>query len=196
RPVTNDDIGLRVLRDAPADAAEPIDIVAVHGLGAHPDDSWCKNVGTTDSPNWVNWLVEESMLPAVVPHARIMRYGYESQWFGEGAMRQKASTVAQRLLLALRRRRTEHPSRPMLFVAHCFGGLVMLAAARQEYQEDEVQPEVLRILEPGNEFLQEIVDQFGKTRKQAKKAQVACFYELKSNNVGSIVGQQNRMVNS
>ena len=30
-----------------------------------------------------------------------MRYGYQSQWFGEGAMRQKASTVAQRLLLAL-----------------------------------------------------------------------------------------------
>lgn len=45
------------------------------------------------------------MLPAVAPHARIMRYGYQSQWFGEGAMRQKASTVAQRLLLALRRRR-------------------------------------------------------------------------------------------
>jgi hypothetical protein len=41
----------------------------------------------------------------VAPHARIMRYGYQSQWFGEGAMRQKASTVAQRLLLALRRRR-------------------------------------------------------------------------------------------
>jgi hypothetical protein len=34
-----------------------------------------------------------------------MRYGYQSQWFGEGAMRQKASTVAQRLLLALRRKR-------------------------------------------------------------------------------------------
>jgi hypothetical protein len=45
------------------------------------------------------------MLPAVAPHARIMRYGYQSQWFGEGAMRQKASTVAQRLLLALRRKR-------------------------------------------------------------------------------------------
>ena len=99
--MTDDDIGLVVLRDAPADAAEPIDIVAVHGLGAHPDDSWCKNVGTKDSPRWVNWLAEESMLPAVAPQARIMRYGYQSQWFGEGAMRQKASTVAQRLLLAL-----------------------------------------------------------------------------------------------
>jgi hypothetical protein len=85
-------------------------IIAVHGIGAHPDDSWCKNVGHRESPHWVNWLEEESMLPAVAPNARIMRYGYQSQWFGEGAMRQKASTVAQRLLLALRRKR-EVPGR-------------------------------------------------------------------------------------
>jgi hypothetical protein len=77
----------------------------VHGIGAHPDDSWCKNIGTADNPRWVNWLVDESMLPAVAPEARIMRYGYQSQWFGEGAMRQNSSTVAQRLLLALRRGR-------------------------------------------------------------------------------------------
>jgi hypothetical protein len=106
RLVTDEDIGLRVLRDAPAEAAtEPMDIVAVHGIGAHPDDSWCKNVGTEESPHWVNWLVEERMLPAVAPHARIMRYGYQSQWFGESAMGQKASIVAHRLLLALQRTR-------------------------------------------------------------------------------------------
>jgi len=45
------------------------------------------------------------MLPAVAPNARIMRYGYESTWFGEGAMRQDTSTVAERMLLALKRRR-------------------------------------------------------------------------------------------
>jgi hypothetical protein len=70
----------------------------------------------------------------------------------------------------------------------------MLEAARREYQEDEVQPAVLRILEPGNEFLREVVDQFGKTRRQENKAHVACFYELKSSNVGRIVGRQDRMV--
>jgi hypothetical protein len=65
----------------------------------------------------------------------------------------------------------------------------MLAAAQREYQRDEIQPEVLSVLEPGNELLQEVVDQFGKTRRQANKAQVACFYELKSSNVGRIVGK-------
>lgn len=72
----------------------------------------------------------------------------------------------------------------------------MLEAARREYQEDDVQPEVLKILQPGNEFLQEVVDQFGKTRRQGNKAQVACFYELKSSNVGRIVGKQDRTVGS
>lgn len=70
----------------------------------------------------------------------------------------------------------------------------MLAAAQREYQQDDIQPEVLKILEPGNEFLQEIVDQFGKTRRQLNRAQVACFYELKSSNVGRIVGKSDRTV--
>lgn len=34
-----------------------------------------------------------------------MRYGYESQWFGEDTIRLKVSTVAQRLLQSLQRTR-------------------------------------------------------------------------------------------
>ena len=175
-----------------------------------------------------------------------MRYGYESQWFGKEVISQKVSAVAHRLLLALCRERkvwdfcarrgTAVKLRPILFIAHCFGGLVvlkalldaqhddkdylgiftsttglvflgtpfrgapgmssveMLAAARQEYQEDEIQPDILKILQPGNEFLQDIVDRFGKMRKQANKAQIACFYELKPSNVGKMVGRQDRTV--
>jgi len=70
----------------------------------------------------------------------------------------------------------------------------MLAAAQREYQHDEIQPEVLKILEPENEFLQEVVDQFMMTRRQANKAHIACFYELKASNVGAIVGKQDRTV--
>jgi hypothetical protein len=46
----------------------------------------------------------------------------------------------------------------------------MLEAARREYEDDQMQTEVLQILEPGNEFLQDLVDGFGKTRSQANKA--------------------------
>ena len=70
----------------------------------------------------------------------------------------------------------------------------MLAAAQREYEQDEIQADTLAILQPGNEFLQEVVDQFGKTRMLANKARVACFYELKSSNVGRIVGGADRTV--
>lgn len=70
----------------------------------------------------------------------------------------------------------------------------MLEAALREYEPDQVQEEVLRILEPGNEFLQDLVDKFGETRSQANKAPIACFFELKSSNVGAIVGGWARTV--
>jgi hypothetical protein len=72
----------------------------------------------------------------------------------------------------------------------------MIEAARREYEADEVQGQVLRILEPGDEFLQDLVDTFGETRSQPHKAQVACFFELKPSNVGAIVGGQARTVRS
>jgi hypothetical protein len=85
------------------------------------------------------------MLPAVAPNARIMRYGYHSEWFGDGAIRQNTSTVARRMLSALERKRKvqapykmlyiianwntrvqELPPRPLIFIAHSSGGLVVL----------------------------------------------------------------------
>ncbi|KAL9023809.1 MAG: hypothetical protein Q9196_006960 [Gyalolechia fulgens] len=103
RAVTEDDIGLKVLYEIPAPST---DIIAIHGIGAHPDDTWCKQVDTGSSTErYVNWLGDAHMLPAVAPDARIMRYGYQSKWFGDEAIKQKASTVAQRLLLSLRRAR-------------------------------------------------------------------------------------------
>lgn len=80
--------------------------MAIHGIGAHPDDTWCKRVNTGDSEEqYVNWLRDAHMLPRVVPQTRIMRYGYQSQWFGEETISLKASTVAQRLLGSLNRQR-------------------------------------------------------------------------------------------
>ena len=70
----------------------------------------------------------------------------------------------------------------------------MLAAAYKEHHPDFVQPEVLNILEPGNEFLQELVKRFSKMRAKSPRLDVACFFELKPSNVGAIVGGQNRIV--
>ncbi|KAE8848543.1 hypothetical protein PTNB85_02386 [Pyrenophora teres f. teres] len=177
RPVKDDDIGLKVLREAPGEAAQSIDIFAIHGLGAHPDDSWCANVGTGESPRPVNWLMEESMLPVVTPNARIMRYGYHSQWFDQEMMQRSVSIVAERLLKALKRTRK----------------LEMLEATRCEYHEDQVQPTVLEVLQPGNVYLREVVDSYlKKIRGQINKTEIACFFELKPSNGGMIVGKEDR----
>jgi hypothetical protein len=45
------------------------------------------------------------MLLVVAPNTRIMRYRYQSQWFGNKIMQQSVSTVAERLLRALKRTR-------------------------------------------------------------------------------------------
>jgi hypothetical protein len=71
----------------------------------------------------------------------------------------------------------------------------MLDAARREYDEDQVQPAALEVLQPGNVYLQDLVDGFlKKMRGEANKTQITCFFELKSSNVGGIVGKQNRTV--
>ncbi|KAL1966027.1 hypothetical protein VTN77DRAFT_4967 [Rasamsonia byssochlamydoides] len=135
RPITDADLGLRVLydgtkSDSPTETDSPVAIVAVHGLGAHPDDAWCKKLDTGDGEvRYFNWLSEPSMLPAVVPRARIMRYGYDSRWFGQDAVKTKTSDISQLFLLDLKFFREEDQNRPLILIAHGFGGLVVLGYA-------------------------------------------------------------------
>jgi hypothetical protein len=102
-----------VLREAPAETeAAPIieyvhhqcsnvyayssspSIVAIHGIGAHLHDIWRRNADIRESPRWVDWLKEESMLPVVAPNGRTIQYGYKPQWLGKEAMQQNMPTVA------------------------------------------------------------------------------------------------------
>jgi hypothetical protein len=108
-----------------------ISIVAVHGIGADPYYSWVTKQ--------VHWLENMEMLPRQLPMARIMSFGYESQWFGDNAIRISLSSVADDLLGDLqgaRKVRVQHNilnltdcqrclTRPLIFIGHCFGGLVI-----------------------------------------------------------------------
>ena len=94
-----------------------IDIVAVPGLGANPEFTWTRNK--------VDWLRDSNMLPRSVTNARIMVFEYESQWFGKGSINQRLSSVADQLIQALSYRRPRGSKRPILFVCHCLGGIVV-----------------------------------------------------------------------
>jgi hypothetical protein len=45
------------------------------------------------------------MLPAKVPNARILRFGYKSNWFGPDSIKQSVRSAAQRLLTSLKQER-------------------------------------------------------------------------------------------
>jgi hypothetical protein len=72
-------------------------------MGAHPADTWCqkRSVGDageegdpSESDTYTNWLSDEAMLPRVLPHARIMRYGYKSGWYGDKISNETPRTVS------------------------------------------------------------------------------------------------------
>lgn len=71
----------------------------------------------------------------------------------------------------------------------------MLEAARREYPDDLVNDTALEVFQPGNAYLQDLVDGFlKKMRGQTTKTRVVCFFELKWSNVGRIIGKQDRTV--
>ena len=94
------------------------------------------------------------MLPQKLPNARVMRFGYRSEWFGPQKVITKKTSVpdvAEFLLTELARLRDvselEHigmpplltkffqvPDRPLLFVAHSFGGQIVMQALRRSFE--------------------------------------------------------------
>jgi hypothetical protein len=60
------------------------------------------------SSNRIDWLQDETMLPSILPNARIMRYGYQSDGFGrDGSGSVRVAEVAQTLLKLLQEEREE-----------------------------------------------------------------------------------------
>lgn len=81
-----------------------VSIIAVHGLGSNPDRAWVRKVKSPegakpeDGEKKVNWL--KDLLPAQVPHGRIMAFNYESKWHRD-APKQRRSLCADQLLSAI-----------------------------------------------------------------------------------------------
>ncbi|KAK4451012.1 hypothetical protein QBC34DRAFT_459505 [Podospora aff. communis PSN243] len=113
-----------------------VDIVAVHGLNGHYLTTW-----TAD--NDVLWL--RDLLPSDIPKARIYSWGYDARTHGASHLSlQYLYDHALDLVSALCRKRklSNTMERPIIFVAHSLGGLVVKSAlihadaARQEALDD------------------------------------------------------------
>lgn len=98
-----------------------VDIVAVHGLNGHRDKTW-------KAANGKHWL--RDFLPNDIPNARIFCWGYDANTHGDRVSCQYLYDLARSLVsdLCLERRLTNTTTRPIIFVAHSLGGIIVKSA--------------------------------------------------------------------
>lgn len=94
-----------------------VDIVAVHGLGGHWKKTWTAENGKM-------WL--RDFLPNQLPTARIMSYGYNSKTaFSKSVTDIEDESTLLLNYLAGERRLEVEKSRPILFISHSLGGIIV-----------------------------------------------------------------------
>ncbi|KAI1388636.1 uncharacterized protein F4822DRAFT_252086 [Hypoxylon trugodes] len=125
-----------------------LDIVAVHGLGAHPYHSWKTSGAPPDSDSdlnssraikrgatAINWLEHEDFLKKDFKNARILSFGYNADWFMDASL----STAPQKAVMLLKTlsefRQTSGKTPPILFIGHSFGGILVKYAIHAAHSD-------------------------------------------------------------
>ncbi|KAI0435548.1 hypothetical protein F4803DRAFT_557878 [Xylaria telfairii] len=133
-----DNAGLKVLYNPKeSDLEIEADIVCIHGLGGHREETWtAKEPGTGRMVLWI-----KDFLPVDLPNARIMTYGYSSHIFSVRHLTQRTLySQCKTLLIALKRSRQDigATNRPLIFISHSLGGLIVKSALIHADKDDHV----------------------------------------------------------
>ncbi|KAM7206365.1 hypothetical protein V8F20_002714 [Naviculisporaceae sp. PSN 640] len=109
---------------APEDWA--VDIVAVHGLNprSRPIEDHAYGAWTKPREDGGGHLWLRDSLPKVVPNARVFLYAYNSNLVFSQT-KERFMDKANDLLEALRIERKKAPDRPIIFLAHSLGGILI-----------------------------------------------------------------------
>lgn len=116
------------------------DVVFVHGMGGHPRNSWSHRDNKTFWPG--------QLLPADQSNLRIMTYGYGSaptRGYFQPANKMNISDHGSLFLNALAPERDDCPERPIIFVGHSLGGIIVVEALVQS--RDSPHPHLKGILD-------------------------------------------------
>ncbi|KAK2746767.1 hypothetical protein FQN55_005494 [Onygenales sp. PD_40] len=101
-------------------ARHSVDIIAVHGLNGHPYETWRHENGNV-------WL--RDFLPLQYPGARIFSFGYSSEvafTLSTGKLPDFARSLLENVMAV--RKTSEEMMRPIIFVCHSMGGIVVKKA--------------------------------------------------------------------
>ncbi|KAF7546004.1 hypothetical protein G7Z17_g8749 [Cylindrodendrum hubeiense] len=104
-----------------ADQQDLVDLVFVHGLGGNLRTTW-KVEGTTEP-----WFTKPEFLGRLENSVRALSFGYNANRFGDVA-NTRIIHHANDLLRNLVLKRLDNPNRPIIFIAHSLGGLVVKRA--------------------------------------------------------------------
>jgi protein SERAC1 len=105
-----------------------VDVIAVHGLD--PLDNPLHAIQTWSAANGNLWL--RDFLPERKPHIRVLLYGYNSSAVF-GASTTGINGAAENLLNYLRLERQQDQKRPIVWVSHSLGGIVVKKAIINAY---------------------------------------------------------------
>ncbi|SCO92473.1 uncharacterized protein FRV6_16601 [Fusarium oxysporum] len=125
-------LGLRQVAPTSNATDSTLDIIAIHGLDTQSPRAWEYRNKPDDGGRVVNWLANADMLPAAIPEARIYTYDWNANYLRDSSVQtllRHADTLLIHLLKGGGRER-----RPIIFVASCFGGLILAEAVNRATQ--------------------------------------------------------------
>ncbi|RDW58786.1 hypothetical protein BP6252_13262 [Coleophoma cylindrospora] len=135
-----DKYGIHIWHDQPEGRPNKIDIVAIHGLNGHYAKTW---QAINESGTTVNWI--KDFLPQQMPEARIMSWGYNSRLLFSKS-EADIGTFAAMLLENLLTYRDVLSTRPLIFICHSLGGLVVKKALILAHEKDRYRHGILKCI--------------------------------------------------
>jgi hypothetical protein len=112
-------------------------IVAAHGLNSHPDQCWsAKITKKSDGAEVTNksvWITD--FLSRDFPQARVMTYGYNSDI--RGSNKSSLRDIAEELLQELISERKDCRRRPLIFICHSLGGILVKQVCQVHYKAQQ-----------------------------------------------------------
>ncbi|KAH7111684.1 vegetative incompatibility protein HET-E-1 [Dactylonectria estremocensis] len=118
--------GIQVVSDP---SGAKFEIVAVHGLGAHPEYTW---MGEVPANKRLAHRLEKihllrDLLKSDFPDARILSFAHNSDWLIDAPVK-TAQQISDRLLDQLAKHRSCRLRVPIAFIGHSFGGIIIKEA--------------------------------------------------------------------